>query len=180
MTERQRDIEVLLCGYAYPSRKRFVDKLLPLLEDLKVTLVGDGWEYVSQEGVTTMPTQPLAETYALHARARTVVCLHRVHGDCSDGAVEPVTMNRGYLEGISGARVFMDKTRPLHGLDDGDVVWYSGYGDLAGALWASLKVAPFGHAGVFAEKCRTNYTYKTRLARLINCVRAPRYLAEIP
>jgi glycosyltransferase involved in cell wall biosynthesis len=179
-----RDIDILLCGYAYPSRKRFVTELLPLLAGQRMTLVGNGWESFASEQVTVLPTQPLAETYKLHARARAVVCLQRVHGDCSDGAVEPMTLNRGYMEGYSGARVFLDSTRPFHSLDEGDVVWYHEPGDLAGKLWTYLSMSNIviheSSADRFAEKCRMIYTYKTRLARILNCVRSPRFLAEIP
>lgn len=174
--ETNTDIDVLVCGYAYPSRKKFMTKLLPLLEGLRVVLVGDEWKGFA---CATMPTQPVPETYALHARARAIVCLHRVHGDCSDGAVEPATVNRGYMEGAFGARVFVDRTRALHSTDEGDIAWYSGYGDLAGALHAYLGNGT-RHSPLFADKCRTLYTYRARLARIINCVRAPRYLVEIP
>lgn len=175
----KRDIDVLLCGYAYPSRKRFVAALMPLLQGLRVTLVGDGWDKY-KDSVETLPTQPLVATYALHARARAVVCLHRVHGDCSDGPVEPATVNRGFMEGYLGPRVFLDKTRPFHALDEDDVVWYNGPGDLAGALHRYLAGERALIADRFAEKCHLLYTYRTRLARILNCVRAPRYLAEIP
>lgn len=171
----QRDIDVLLCGYAYPSRKRFVGELLPLLGGLRVLLVGDGWEGYPAE---TMPTQGLEATYALHARTRAVVCLHRVHGDCADGPVEPETANRGFMEGALGPRVFLDRSRPHHPYEPGDVVFFHEPGDLAGKLHVYLARDPA--ADRFAEKCRLLYTYRTRLARILNCVRAPRFLAEIP
>jgi hypothetical protein len=180
--ECDRDVDVLLCGYAYPSRRRFVDALLPMLRGLRVILVGDGWgESARRDGVAVMPTQPLSDTYRLHARARAVACLHRARGDCSDGPVEPATVNRGFMEGYSAARVFLDRARPCHALDEGDVVWYAGPGDLAGALRAHLAVpGRDAAADRFSEKCRTIYTYRARLARVLNCVRAPRFLAEIP
>lgn len=175
-----RDIDVLLCGYAYPSRKIFVTALLPMLRGLKVWLVGDGWEGHKREGVTIMPTQELGDTYRLHARARAVVCLQRVYGDCSDGPVNPATVTRGYMEGYSGARVFIDRYRPYHSIDEDDVIWYHEPGDLAGVLRTYLGAGREPAADRFAEKCRNTYTYRTRLIRAINCVRAPRYLAEIP
>ena len=183
----ERDIDILLCGYAYPSRKRFVTTLLPLLEGRHLMLVGDGWKEFEGDGVSTMPTQGLEVTYKLHRRAKTVICVHRVHGDCSDGPTEPVTVNRGFMEGVSGARVFIDRNRPYHGIDTDDVTWYNGPGDLAGALLDYLDVyVGFESNGqsmvddTFAEKCRTTFSYRTRMARILNCVRSPRYLAEIP
>lgn len=182
MLAAPRDIDVLICGYAYPSRKRFIADLLPQLKGLRVVFVGDGWAF---DDVEVHKTQPLAETYRMHARARAVVCMHRVHGDCSDGAVEPANVNRGAMEGACGARVFLDRSRPLHDFDEDDVVWYDNPADLAEKIRAHLAfgagrtVVDVG-AARFAEKCRLNLTYRTRLARVLNCVRTPRYLAEIP
>lgn len=174
----ERDIDVLFCGYAYPSRKRFMGELLPKLAGLRVVLIGDGWESV--EGVEVLRTQEIGDARRYHAKARAVVCLHRVYGDCSDGPVEPETVNRGALEGYEGPRVFIDRTRPHHAFDEGDVVWYSTPGELAEQLRAYLSGPRAPEADRHAEKCRELYTYRTRLARMINCVRAPRYLAEIP
>ncbi len=178
--QTDRDIDVLLCGYAYPSRKKFVAELLPMLKGLRVQLVGDKWDDMTAilGDTAVMPTQPLSETYRLHARARAVVCLHRIHGDCSDGPVEPETVNRGFMEGYSGARVFLDRYRSCHALDEDDVVWYEKPHDLAKSLRTYLA-APGESSNNFAEKCRRLYTYRTRLVRIINCVRSPRYLAEI-
>lgn len=180
----QRDIDLLVCGYAYPSRKRFITRLLPLLDkSWKIYLVGDEWNNLEiPHNATVLPTQTLSETYQLHARARAVLCMHRIHGDCSDGPVEPVTVNRGYMEGYSGARVFLDKTRDYHSLDHDDVIWYDGPVDCARALRTFLSQGnqTAAAANAFANKCRSNYTYQTRLTRILNCVRSPRFLAEIP
>lgn len=181
-----RDIDVLICGYAYPSRKLFMHRLVEQLEHVNIALVGDGWtvnEYVTGKiNLTVHPTQPLNETYRFHARAKAVVCMHRVHGDCSDGAVKPANVNRGMMEGACGARVFLDRSRPLHDFDEADVVWYDSPTDLAEKLrrYFATENPTSAFATAFAEKCRLNYTYRTRLARVINCVRTPRYLAEIP
>lgn len=174
-----RDIDVLICGYAYPSRKRFIADLLPQLKGLRIVFVGDGWTF---DDVEVHATQQLAETYRMHARARAVVCMHRVHGDCSDGAVEPVNVNRGAMEGAQGARIFIDCSRPLHDFDEADVVWYDSPADLASKIQRYFTTADpsSDYAAAFAAKCRLNFTYRTRLARVLNCVRSPRYLAELP
>jgi hypothetical protein len=155
-----------------------------MLGGLRVLLVGDGWERYARAGVEVRPTQPLAETYRLHRHARTVVCLQRVHGDCSDGPVEPATVNRGFMEGgVSAARVFVDASRPRHAFDPGDVIWYRDPDSLAEKIKSYLKgwnSTDNTLAQMFAEKCRLIYTYRARLARIFNCVRAPRFLAEIP
>ena len=181
----ERDIDVLLCGYAYPSRQRFMRELLPQLAGLRVALVGDGWEeffcFISRFAeATTLPTQGLEATYALHARARAVVCFHRGGGDCSDGPVPPASVNRGFMEGRFGARVFIDRKRTEHSLDPGDVVWYDGPADLALALRAYLDGGDASPAEAYADKCRQLYSYQTRIGRIINCVRSPRFLATIP
>lgn len=173
----ERTIDVLLCGYAYPSRKRLVADLMPRLRGRSVVLVGDGWEGFSD---WALPTQDIEMTYQLHARAKTAVCLHRVRGDCSDGPSEPETVNRGFMEGYLGARVFVDKTRSRHSFDAGDVVWYDGPVDLAGKLEGYLAGKRDPVADRFAEKCALLHTYRARVARILNCVRSPRYLAEIP
>ena len=176
-----RDIDVLLCGYAYPSRRRFVDDLLPRLAGLRVVLVGDGWE---DRPCEHLPTQDLLPTYGLYARAKTIIVSHRVGGDCSDGPAPPATVNRCYSEGYFGARVFVDQTRPQHSMEAGDVEWYSGPADLAEKLRAALAggadPAADPRAAAFAARCGLLYSYPARMARIINCVRAPRYLAEIP
>lgn len=172
-----RDIDVLLCGYAYPSRRVFVDKLLPLLGGLRVMLVGDGWE---DRDVETLPTQDIESTRALHARAKTVICLHRTHGDCSDGPVAPESVCRGFMEGFFGPRVFLDRARTKHPFDDGDVVWYDAPADLAKKLREYLAGPRDPAADRYAEKCATIYTYRARLARVLNAVRTERFLAEIP
>jgi len=187
--EVKRDIDLLICGYAYPSRKKFVRQLLPLLRtpistgDLRITLVGDVWWELKEalpENVTVMPTQPLRETYDLHRRARAVVCLHRVAGDCSDGPVAPETVNRGFLEGYCGARVFVDVSRPHHDFDEGEVVWFANPNHLAKLVREYLEGGDTFAAKLHAETFRQIRTYRTRLARVLNCVRAPRFLAEIP
>lgn len=190
----ERDIDVLLCGYAYPSRRQYIASLLPLLplrteknpRGWKVVLVGDGWRDQAREGVEVLQTRPLGETYELHARAKAVICLHRTHGDCSDGPVEPATVNRGFMEGYSGARVFLDQLRSLHAFEEGDVIWYDGKdpGDLSSALRSYMvrRALPgaVDEGAAFATKCRTVFTYRERMARVLNCVRSPRYLVEIP
>jgi len=176
-----RDLDVLLCGYAYPSRQRFVRALLPHLGEMRVLLCGDGWESFGSGTVQTTPTQSLADSYVLHTRARAVICLQRVHGDCADGPAPPQTVNRGYMEGALGPRVFLDRSRARHALDEGDVLFYSSPEDLAQKLRIYLTAKERDpRTERFRDKCRLLYTYRTRLARAINCVRAPRFLAEIP
>lgn len=180
----EKDVDVLLCGYAYPSRFRFVRELLTFLEGYRVHLVGDGWDRLAAEGLRSSalwsfcPTQDLDSTYKWHARSKAVVCLHRVHGDCSDGPVEPLTVNRGFMEGALGPRVFLDSSRPEHPFDEGDVVWYNTPADLAEKLRLYLD-APEAIERL-ARKCRLLYTYRERVARIVNCVRAPRYDVVIP
>lgn len=174
-----RDVDILLCGYAYPSRKRFVADWLPRMRGYRVKLVGNGWEDF-KNAAEVLPTQSLADTYRLHTSARAVVCLHRTHGDAGDGPVAPVNVNRGAMEGYCGARVFLDRSRPLHSFDTQDVSWFDGPEDLAIKLQNYLAVNDTAARDAFAEKCRLNYTYRTRLARILNCVRTPRFSAEIP
>lgn len=173
----ERDIDALFCGYAYPSRQRFMAELLPLLDGLRVVLVGDGWE---SHGVETMTTQSLEETYRLHRRARAVICAHRLDGDCGSSPLSPSTVNRGAMEGYGGARVFIDQSRAFHSFDEGDVVWYDGAADLALKLRAYLDAGGDSAARAFAEKCAQTYSYRTRLVRAINSIRAERRMAEIP
>lgn len=174
----ERDIDVLFCGYGYESRRRFMADLLPQLKGKRVVLVGDNWHGFSVE---TMPTQPLAQTYVLHVRAKTVVCSQRQDGVNFNGSwLTPQSVNRGFMEGYFGPRVFIDDTRKSHSYDPGDVVWYSSAQDLAAKLHSYLDGPRDAAADRFAEKCALLYTYKARMERVINCIRSPRYLAEIP
>lgn len=65
-------------------------------------------------------------------------------------------------------------------MDPGDVVWYDNAEDLGRRLSEYLDGDNDSAAAAFAWKCRLLYTYQTRIARLLNCTRAPRFLAAIP
>lgn len=174
----ERDIDVLFCGYAYESRKQLLNILLPKLKSSRIVVVGDGWEKYKVE---VQPTQGLSSTYALHTRAKTVVCFQRRYEDQFNGSeYRPQSVNRGFMEGYFGPRVFIDDTRKHHPYDPGDVVWYSSPDDLATKLNSYLSGPRDQAADRFAEKCALLYTYQARMERIINCVRSPRYLAEIP
>jgi hypothetical protein len=169
----ERDIDILVCGHGYPSRRKFVAELTERLGKAPF-IVGDGWD-----GQETLPTQDLPSTYRLHARAKAVVCLHRVVGDLPGKVPDPINVNRGMMEGYFGPRVFVDRARYLHPYDDGDVVWFDGAEDLADKLSDYLEGPRAPEADSFAAKCRS-YTYRERVARILACVTSPRMGAWVP
>lgn len=176
--EINRDIDVTLCGYPYPSRKALISALLPLIRNRRVLLIGDGWNAYGDH-VEAIGTVPAAEAHRLLRRSRTAICSHRQFTDAFHGFRPPQSVNRGFVEGYCGARTFVDRSRNDHPFDDGDVVWYDKPEDLAMALNAYLDGPRDWHADQFAEKCRA-FTYRSRIERILNCLRSPRYLAAIP
>ena len=177
-TERKYD--VILVGYAYPGRVRFVEELIKYFDRKRLKIFGDGWR---EEGYDASPTASFRDTATLYSQARAVICLHRGQGACVDGPYEPKLVQRGYVEGMGGARVFLDTSRPDHAFCEGDVEWYDSAGDLAAKLTRFLAL-PDDKQTRFAvplrERALRDFTYRTRMARIINAVRSPRFGAVIP
>lgn len=175
-----RPHDVLLVGYAYPGRVKFVEELCRHLDRKRLTIVGDGWK---EAGFEALPTSAFLGTAHLYAQAKAVICVHRGHGDCVDGPYEPSLVQRGYVEGMGGARVFADSSRPDHAFDDGEVEWFDTAHDLFVKLDRFLQL-PAEKQEAFAaplrQRCWRDFTYRTRMARIINAVRSPRYGAVIP
>jgi len=178
-----RDIDVLFCGYAYASRRTFMDDFLGKLPSTwKVVIVGDGWDHLKDLGdrVEVYPTQGTLDSYRFHMRARAVVCFHRQHADNVGAVPPPTTINRGTMEGFFGPREFVDSSRTRHPFDDWDVVQFQGADDLAYLVDDYLRGPRAPEADAFMDKCRLLYTYRTRLARILGSVLSPRFMVEIP
>lgn len=173
--------DVVLVGYAYPRRVEFVKEFLRYFDKGRLRIRGDGWKEAGFEAAES--TASFGETAAEYANARAVICLHRQHGDCCDGPHEPRLVARGYVEGMGGARVFIDGTRPDHAFETGEVEWFYDPVDLAAKLLRYLSFEESVQrllAEPLRERAWRDFTYRTRMARVINSVRSPRYGAVIP
>ena len=171
--------DVALVGYAYPGRIRFMREFTEHFSK-KVSLFGDGWK---EAGFDARPTTNFHNTAPVYSSARAVICLHRGHGDCVDGPHEPSLVARGYVEGCGGARVFIDTSRPDHPFENGEVEWFDGPADLAAKLTSYLAKTDEEQRALaepLHQRALRDFTYRTRMARIINCVRSPRYEAVIP
>ena len=177
----KRSHDVVLVGYAYPGRVSYVKEFLKFFDSKRLRIRGDGWRESGFEDA--IPTASFLETASEYGKARAVICLHRQHGDCCDGPHEPRLVARGYVEGMGGARVFIDGTRPDHAFDAGEVEWFYEPVDLAAKLLRYLAMSDADQAA-FSEPLRQralrDFTYRTRMARVINAVRSPRFNAVIP
>ena len=178
MGSRQND--VVLVGYAYPSRVQFMRDLSKHFDVSKIALVGDGWEAA---GFKATPTTAFMNVVSVYGTARSVICLHRRSGDCGVDPQAPLLVARGYVEGVLGARVFVDDSRPDYSFERGEVEWFGGPEDLAVKLTRFLSLSASEQVEL-AEPLRlhtlTDFTYRTRIARVINSARSQRFDAIIP
>ena len=179
-SELEKVLDVVVVGYGYPSRIQFIRALKAVVRDQHdITVIGDGWD----SDIGAIPTMSSFTTLPLYHRARAVVCLHRKDKDCGPSCRPQALVARGYVEGCGGARVFIDSVRQDHPFDDGEVEWFNDPNDLAAKLTTYLSL-PDDEQRALAEPLRLrtwrDFTYRTRVARIINCVRSPRYEAVIP
>jgi len=177
-----KSYDVVVCGHAYPSRLGFMNEFLRKMPGLNIFFVGDGWE--SLEGpVAHCPTQDEVTTMEIYHAAKLVVCLHRTHEDCGGFPdMAPQSIQRGYVEAFSGALVLIDSTRKQHSFGENEVVFYSSPDDLRGKI--AYYLAHSSEAEAFAARAKAraarDFTFQSRLTKVINCVRSERYEAVIP
>jgi hypothetical protein len=178
---KDRYTDVAMIGYAYPSRIRFMDEYSKIIDAPKIQLFGDGW---AQAGYSSaIPTKHTEDTMQIYGFSKAIVCLHRLHGDCCDGPHEPISINRGYVEGCAGARVFLDTYRPRGSFKDAEVISYSSPVELAEKLKIYLNSPPEIQeleSRPLRVRSALDFTYRTRVSRIINSVRSLRFETTIP
>ena len=179
-THNENSYDIGIVGYAYPSRIPSVQKLVHALGNkFRIAIVGDGWDKYDIPCISGT-VDPIV-TMNFYSQCRSIVCLHRVHGDCSDGPVGPRLVQRGYIEAYSGARVFIDQNRSDHAFEDNEVVWFNSIDELISKLGAYLSGPDDIEACQMGQlRALRDFTHRSRLSRVLNCVRSPRYFAVIP
>jgi hypothetical protein len=106
--ESEKEYDVALVGYAYPSRKKEIESLMPLFQKcgVKILLVGEGWSRYAEKPIVVLHSVISENLVALLNKARYVLCLEREINDvpgCFAG-LSPHIPSRGYIEYASSAR----------------------------------------------------------------------------
>ena len=173
--------DVIFYGYAYDSRVNLMRELATKQINGKIVLVGGGWEgrgiplpYIGekseQESIEVMEE---AKIIIMHNRQRTDAGGLASHK-------EPQSMVRGYFEAAAGSLIMLDNGRNHHSLED-DIVFYSGVDDLAAKINEFLENDRLREAIAkrAKEHALKDFTYKTRMIKMINAVRSWRYYYEV-
>lgn len=177
--------DIAFCGYPYPSRYEFVKSLLPMIADRKIVLVGNGWDKLSKEfpSVKIYPTQNEITTFNIYRISKIIVCLHRTEEDIGGfPSMKPNSIHRGYIEAYSGALVMIDDKRKQHSFGPDEVVFFSSPEDLREKI--KYYLAHPRKAKAMAKKAQMraarDFTFRSRLTKILNCVRSERYCMRVP
>lgn len=179
-----RDVDVLVLGYAYPSRQAIVKAFVKdAPTKWKIVCVGDGWaDAMRGQKVECVGTQGEEETAAWCQRARAVLVTHRRQEDIGGFPIfPPESVHRGFLESAAGAVVLVDAVR---GFGSGGVefVRYSDGRDAAKKAFELLKDGPRMEA--LAAKngalCRGELSMASRVRAILNSIRDERYNVVVP
>ncbi len=174
--------EVIFYGYAYDSRIKFVKELASKCRDGILTVVGGRWQ---GNGIKAPCLGELSEqqSMSLMEESKIVVLLNRLNTDLGGNqfATKPESIVRGYFECGSGSVVMLDDGRKHHNGLDNAVVFYSGVDDLIEKInFYLLNAKQREEIGRRAkDKALKNFTYRRRVASLINGIRSMRYYHEV-
>jgi len=177
-----KEYDVAICGHAYPSRLKFMGEFLKKKLDFKMIFVGDEWTKLGHS-VTTSPTQDEVTAMEIYHAVKIVVCLHR-NADDLGGFPDalPQSIQRGYIEAYSGALVMIDSARKQHSFGENEVVFYNSPDDLRGKI--AYYLAHPEKAKAFAVRAKTraakDFTFQSRLTKVLSCARSERYEMTIP
>jgi len=170
-------------GYPYSSRVKFFQAILNLDSDFPLAVAGPEWGNYFPEHVA-FSNWSYEEGIQLMRKCGIALALNRNGTDCGKSPeVNPVTPSRGFQEMYSGALVFSDKTRKEYGkhfLDGGsdqEIVTFDNPQDLLEKFHQLLqektiwrKILKNGY-----RRARQNFSFKTRVAKLIHAILSPRY-----
>lgn len=176
--------DIMFCGYAYESRKQFMEEFLKLKPKCQILLVGDGWEQFHKiRNIETLPTQGESDTTQLYRSAKIVFCLHRTEQDIGGFPImPPQSIHRGYIEVYSGALVMIDDKRSQHSFGPDEVVFFSSPKDLKKQI--DYYLLHPRKAKTMAKRAQAratrDFTFRARLTKILNCVRSERYNTIIP
>lgn len=103
----EKEYDLALIGYAYPSRKQEIERLIPLFQKygLRILLVGEGWSKFQERKIAILHSIATENMVALLNKARYVLCLEREVNDVSGcfSGLSPNIPSRGYIEYVSTA-----------------------------------------------------------------------------
>lgn len=161
--------DIGLTGYAYPSRKIFVENLITSNPSLTFLLIGDGWDSNNNPMVTVFPTIAESETLSLLSTCRMIVCYHRQLSDVNGThQLQPRSLHRGYMESACGRPVLIDGSREQHSFE-GEAIFYSDVEELNETINAIIhEPNKYSDLGLRArQRAAKDFTYRIRLGRII-------------
>jgi len=175
--------QLCFLGHPYPSRIRFFNKLLKNDRNFPLVVAGPGWEKYLPEHVA-FSEWSYEKGVRLMQKSGATLALNRDGHDCGRFSdLVPVTPSRGFQEMYSGALVFSDKKRReyrRHFLDGGnfqEIVTFDNVAELIEKFYGIEKnrtllrrISERGH-----KRAQQNFTYRTRLSKLIHAILSPRY-----
>lgn len=177
----KKEYGVVFYGYAYESRKRFVRELESKLRKAgyPLTVIGGGWYNNSSNYLGE-----LSQAYSMKilGKSKIVILKNREKTDLGgdERSIEPQSVVRGYFECGTGALVMLDDSRKHHSFD-GEVIFYEDIDDLVGKVDFYMR-----HPQKIKEVCLKarlralgDFTYRTRMRKLVNAVRSQRFWMEI-
>jgi len=180
---RSGNLQLCFLGHPYPSRIRFFRKLLNSDRDFPLVVAGPEWERYLPEHIA-FSDWSYEKGIKLMQKSGATLALNRDGHDCGKFSdLVPVTPSRGFQEMYSGALVFSDKKRReyrRHFLDGGnfqEIITFNNVEDLIEKFHGIQKdrtllrqISERGH-----RRAQQNFTYKTRLSKLIHAILSPRY-----
>lgn len=180
----RRDVDVLVLGYAYPSRQSIVKAFVKdAPKNWRVACVGDGWaDAMRGHKVECASTQDESDTARWCARSRAILVTHRRQQDIGGFPLfEPESVHRGFLEAAAGAVVLVDDVRPF-GAGGVPFVRYADGRDAAKKAFDVLKDPKrmADAAALGAELCRGELSMAARVRAVLNCVKDDRYNVVVP
>jgi glycosyltransferase involved in cell wall biosynthesis len=171
---REKEYDLILVGYAYPSRQREIESLMPIFDrhKLKVLLVGEGWSKYSSRNILVLHSVKSEYLIALLNKGKYTLCLEREINDvpgCYAG-LSPNIPSRGYIEYASTSKtVFKRHQRDINRF--GHPLTYSSTKEFEDILThESEQNTPDWRA----------WTYRNRIGQIIARWIAGRKCGEIP
>lgn len=180
----EKDIDVLILGYPYPSRAALAkDFIKSAPTNWKIAAVGDGWENQLKgfRKIEFHPTLDDEQTAHIGVRSRVALLNHRRDGDCGGFPnVKPASIHRGFMEAAFGAAILIDSDRSF----GKGLLQMNQYADAADAVSKCFyllrdKVALKETGEINKQTALAEFSYKIRLTRILNMVRAERWNAVV-
>mgnify|MGYP001561442350 CR=1 FL=1 len=179
----EKEYDICFIGYPYPSRIEFMKQLKPLIASLKLVLVGDGWSKMEIDAVC-FDTIDEIKTAEIGMKSRIIVCRHRTSEDLGGfPVVPPGSTQRGHIECIYNSLVLIDNSRKYHNFNEHSVLWYDSPNRCAEII--NYKMLDYerlagDHIRRSYEQAIADFTFETRLTKILNCYRSQRWNVKIP